>query len=153
MNDRWVNIATFLFLINLGMNAFIAFGAPLPDATGQPIGKQFGFDYSIYQVNDFESQANDLNLGTGQTGQNDSTAIETSGSYNAINLSNPFDPLSNNLEKMVLGFEQVMGFIGEQYPGLQPITGAIIMLALFLKIFVGLYYGTLLARGIAGLIR
>jgi len=152
MNDAILNKAMTLFLILIGINAFLVMGSALYDTDGNSLNLFYGLE-SGNLGSQIETESDSINVSTDLSMSSTSPSTDQG--------STPFTvagiPIGINFWNyiiiMALGVELIMLKFALMFPIIAPITGAISFFGFAIKIFVGAYLGSQLARAIVGRFR
>jgi len=152
MNDAVLSKAMTLFFILIGINAFLVMGSALYDTTGHQLDLFYGLS-SGELGSGIEDEADAIDVSTGLSFNSESPS-QNQGSTPFTIFGIPIGiEFWNYIVIMALGVELVMLKFAVMFPIIAPITGAISFFGFALKIFVGAYLGSQLARAIVGRFR
>ncbi len=150
MNDKILTMALMLFMIMIGINAFLFMASTnLYSETGQPLNIYYGMDEGGFG-SQVQTTAEGIQVNT-DVEMSSTTPSGTQGFTPATVAENPVGAVfGNELAKLGIGVQLVMLKLGSMFPIISPILNAIAFLAFAIQGFAMAYLFSILVRGIFG---
>jgi hypothetical protein len=150
MNDKVLTMALMLFMIMIGINAFLYMGSTnLYNENGEPLNIYYGMDEGAFG-SQVQTNAEDIEINT-DVEMSSTTPSTTQGFTPATVSDNPVGAVyGNELAKLGIGVQLVMLKLGSMFPVISPILNAITFLAFAIQGFAIAYLFSILVRGIFG---
>jgi len=150
MNDKILTMSLMLFLIMIGINAFLYMASSnLYDTSGNQLNIYYGLDSGGFgqQVQD-DSEGTTIDTGVSISSsvpsqQEGMTAVETNSNPVGLNYM-------AEIQKIGIGVQLVMLKLSNLFPILSPIINAIVFFAFAIQGFAVAYLGSILIRGVLG---
>jgi hypothetical protein len=150
MNDKVLTMALMLFMIMIGINAFLYMGSTnLYNENGEPLNIYYGMDEGAFG-SQVQTNAEDIEINT-DVEMSSTTPSTTQGFTPATVSDNPVGAVyGNELAKLGIGVQLVMLKLSSMFPIIAPILNAITFLAFAIQGFAIAYLFSILVRGIFG---
>ena len=150
MNDKILTMALMLFMIMIGINAFLYMASTnLYNENGLPLNIYYGMDAGGFG-SQVQTNAEGIDIST-DVELSSTTPSTTQGFTPANVLDNPVGAVyGNELAKLGIGVQLVMLKLGSMFPIISPILNAITFLAFAIQGFAMAYLFSILVRGIFG---
>jgi hypothetical protein len=150
MNDKVLTMALMLFMIMIGINAFLYMGSTnLYNENGLPLNIYYGMDEGAFG-SQVQTTAEGIEIST-DVEMSSTTPSTTQGFTPATVSDNPVGVVyGNELAKLGIGVQLVMLKLGSMFPIISPILNAITFLAFVIQGFAMAYLFSILVRGIFG---
>jgi hypothetical protein len=150
MNDKVLTMALMLFMIMIGINAFLYMGSTnLYNENSLPLNIYYGMDEGAFG-SQVQTTAEGIEIST-DVEMSSTTPSTTQGFTPATVSDNPVGVVyGNELAKLGIGVQLVMLKLGSMFPIISPILNAITFLAFVIQGFAMAYLFSILVRGIFG---
>lgn len=150
MNDKVLTMALMLFMIMIGINAFLYMASTnLYNENGLPLNIYYGMDEGAFG-SQVQTNAEGIEIST-DVEMSSTTPSQTQGFTPATVSENPVGAVyGNELAKIGIGVQLVMLKLSSMFPIIAPILNAITFLAFAIQGFAMAYLFSILVRGIFG---
>jgi hypothetical protein len=150
MNDKVLTMGLMLFMIMIGINAFLYMASTnLYNENGLPLNIYYGMDEGAFG-SQVQNTAEGIEIST-DVEMSSTTPSTTQGFTPATVSENPVGVVyGNELAKLGIGVQLVMLKLSSMFPIIAPILNAITFLAFAIQGFAMAYLFSILVRGIFG---